>query len=92
MPKYVEVRHPGLGSTARVPAGAARALVREGGWQYTDPSSVISTEDSNIAEVLTQVGDDPVKARAALDAEKAGKNRSTLTSKLAEIVGATPED
>jgi hypothetical protein len=38
-----------------------------------------------IAEVLAWVGDDPGRARAALDAERAGQNRSTLINQLEAI-------
>ena len=92
MPRpLVEVHHPGLDVTVARPASTARALVREGGWRYVDPSAVAPTVDHTIAEVLAQVGDDPVKAQTALDAELAGKNRKTLTVKLAEIVGDEKE-
>lgn len=89
--RFVEVRNPTLDVTVSRPTSTAAALVAAG-WEYVTPSEVVPTDDSTIAEVLAQVGDDPTKAQAALDAEKAGKNRSTLTSKLAEIVGATQED
>lgn len=38
-----------------------------------------------VDEVLAEVGDDPEKAKAAIESEKAGKNRSTLLSKLEGI-------
>lgn len=37
------------------------------------------------AEVLLWVDDDPARAQAALDAERAGQNRSTLIAKLESI-------
>jgi hypothetical protein len=37
--------------------------------------------------VLAEVGDDPAKAQAAIEAESAGKGRKTLLRRLAEIVG-----
>src|SRR5262245_54346419 len=41
--------------------------------------------DGTIAEVLDWVGDDPVRANAALHAEYAGQNRSTLITRLEAI-------
>lgn len=47
-----------------------------------DPAS------GTISEILANVGDDPVKAQAALDAENAtGSPRATLVSKLEAIIG-----
>lgn len=55
--------------------------------QAPDPSA------GNVQDVLDQVGDDPEKARAALDAEQASdKPRVTLVAKLEAIAGpAEPE-
>lgn len=39
----------------------------------------------NVDDVLAWVGDDPDKADRALDAERAGKNRTTLVSSLESI-------
>jgi hypothetical protein len=44
-----------------------------------------------IQDVLDWVGDDPTRAQAALDAERAGANRSTLIDKLAAIAAAPQE-
>lgn len=44
--------------------------------------------DGSIAEVQAWVGDDWVKAERALDAERAGKNRSGLVSWLEKVVSA----
>ena len=43
-----------------------------------------------VEEILASVGDDPAKAAAALEAEKAGKNRKTLVEPLTAIVEANP--
>lgn len=62
------------------------ARVGDQGWRAVDPGQVIeTTSDDNIADILGEVGDDPVKAEAALKIEKAGKNRSTLVAKLKAI-------
>jgi hypothetical protein len=37
------------------------------------------------AEVLAWVGDDPGRARAALDAERAGQQRNTLIAELVRL-------
>jgi hypothetical protein len=47
-----------------------------------------TTDERTVAEVLADVGDDPDLARAALDAETAGRNRSTLTAQLEHIIAA----
>lgn len=52
----------------------------------------MSAPQGTIAEVLDWVGNDPARAREALDAEYAGPNRSTLISQLEAIASATQED
>lgn len=47
-----------------------------------------TTEEKTVAEVLADVGDDLALAQAALDAEFAGRNRSTLTAQLEHIIAA----
>lgn len=51
------------------------------------PMDVDTTDIANhtVSEVLAWVGDNPDRARQALDAEKADRNRVTLTSKLRRI-------
>jgi hypothetical protein len=44
--------------------------------------------EGTIAEVLDWVGDDPARAREALDAEYDGQNRSTLIAQLEAIADA----
>lgn len=62
------------------------AEVTEQGWRAVDPTQVVeTTADDNVDTILGEVGDDPVKAAAALKIEKAGKNRTTLVSKLKTI-------
>lgn len=73
------------GRTARMTT-ARLAQIADRGWRALDPSKVVDTSsDDNIATILDSVGDDPVKAAAALEIEKAGKNRSTLVPKLEAI-------
>lgn len=73
------------GRTARMTTGRL-AKVADQGWRPLDPTKVIETStDDNIDTILGEVGDDPVKAQAALAIERDGKNRSTLVSKLEAI-------
>ena len=45
----------------------------------------MTVPEGTAAEVLAWVGDDPARAQAALEAEEAGQQRSTLISKLETI-------
>lgn len=45
----------------------------------------VEVPEGSIKEVLTWVGDDAEKAKAALEAEEKGENRKTLVTKLKEI-------
>jgi hypothetical protein len=49
-------------------------------------TEVPTAPEGSVKDVLAWVGDDPEKAQAALDAEKAGEQRSTLISKLENII------
>ena len=42
--------------------------------------------DGNVGQVLDWVGDDPERARQALDAETAGKNRAGITGPLGKLL------
>lgn len=60
--------------------------------RVANPEGVVHNPDQAvIAEILAEVGDDPVKAQVALDAEQAGKNRVTLVSSLEAIVASAGE-
>lgn len=48
-----------------------------------------SAKEATVDEVLADVGTDKDKAKAAIEAEKAGKNRSTLLTKLQAVVDAS---
>lgn len=43
--------------------------------------------EGTVAEVLDWVGEDPERARQALEAERAGQQRTTLTSQLEALTG-----
>jgi hypothetical protein len=57
--------------------------------RVTDAAKAAAGGDGRtVDEVLADVGDDPDAARAALDAERAGRNRVSLVKKLTEIAEA----
>lgn len=87
MSDFVEVHHPTTGQTAKVPRGFLPYSL-ERGWKV-EKSDVIEDDDRTVSDVLNSVGDDPVKARAALAVEQAGKQRTTLIDQLVSI--ANPE-
>jgi hypothetical protein len=62
----------------------AGSLDRNGDGEPDGPTVDVS---GSVKTVLADVGDDQAKAQAALDAEQAGQNRTTLVSKLQAIVG-----
>lgn len=87
-----------------VPASAdpadVKRLVREG---YLEKVTVVepvaqpapapeTSAEGTIKDVLAAVGEDPTKAAAALETEKAGENRTTLVSKLEAIVASGTGD
>jgi hypothetical protein len=49
------------------------------------PKAPEPVKSDRVEDVLAEVGDDPEKAAAALAAERDGKNRTTLVSKLESI-------
>lgn len=49
-----------------------------------------AAKSATVEEVLAGVGDDPAAAAVALEQEKAGKNRTTLVSKLEAIANPSP--
>jgi hypothetical protein len=79
----VQIIHDELGQTATVQRSSLHAWAKTG-WHPSDPAEVIST-DGNVADVLAEVGDDSTKAQAAIEVEKAGKNRSRLLTQLQTI-------
>jgi hypothetical protein len=76
---------------AVVPAGLnderCKQLAKEGMLAKVDtPTDSSSGSSDKVDDILADVGEDPEKAAAALETEKAGKNRTTLVSKLEAIV------
>lgn len=67
-----------------------KQLAKEGMLEKVDateqPADGGSDKPATVEEILAAVGDDKAKAQAALDEEKAGKNRKTLVDKLAAVV------
>lgn len=82
---WVEMVHPGSGGRQLLPNnGPALAGAREAGWVTAAEAAdaAVETEGLTVREVLEAVDGDPVKAAAALAAERAGKNRTSLISAL----------
>lgn len=57
--------------------------------EVDDPAAADSGKEPTVDEVLAEVGTDKAKAAAAIETEKAGKNRTTLLSKLQAVVDAS---
>jgi len=81
---------------ATVPEGwndsRAKQLVKEGMLEKgsapkAEPEQA-SPKPDTVEGILAEVGDDKEKASAALEAEVAGKNRSTLVKALEDILAA----
>jgi multidrug resistance efflux pump len=53
---------------------------------YEAPSESEDVPQGSVEEIKTWAGDDPERAQRALDAERAGQNRSTLVAHLEGIV------
>jgi hypothetical protein len=49
-------------------------------------------QGGTVAEVLADVGDDPDKAQAALEAEQAGKQRVSLMNALSKVIDRHGQD
>lgn len=64
------------------------AAVQSDGWRLYDPASVSPSTSASVRHILAAVGNDPVKAAAALDLERSDRNRPTLIKKLAAIADA----
>lgn len=84
--QFIRCKAEGVEGTALRPA-AALAAGKFPLWEPVDRAEMPSTAvDGTVDEVLATVGDDPIKAAAALDAERAGKNRKGLVEPLTAIV------
>jgi hypothetical protein len=80
--------HPNLPASppVEVPETAFRDVWRHRDWvEFSEDAPAV--EDMTVPEAVKAVGDDPAKARAALRAEKTGRDRATLTSQLEQIAG-----
>lgn len=53
-------------------------------WYRRLDSPTVSVPDGSVAEVIAWVGDDDRRRQAALNAERAGKNRTTLLRALSD--------
>lgn len=82
--KFVRCRHPEVEGEATLPVSALPHLP---GWEPIDPTDVVSTATATVTQVLADVGDDPVKAAAALEAERSStKPRKSLVEGLSRIL------
>lgn len=82
--KFVRARHPQVDAEALLPVSAL-ALHARAGWEPVEVAEVVDT-DRTVPQVLAEVGDDPVKAAAALEVEQASDSpRSTLVERLTRI-------
>lgn len=90
MANFILARHEGLGVEKTLPASALRHL---DGWVPVEPEQVVpAVTERTVASVLAEVGDDPVKAAAALEAERSGKNRKGLVEPLTTIADRQTEE
>lgn len=82
--KYILAKYDGVEGEALLPESAFPYMP---GWVPVDPDvKVPSLVDGTIPQVLDEVGDDPAKAAAALEAERAGKKRTTLVDALSDVI------
>jgi hypothetical protein len=89
MPEFIRARHAGVEGEALLPTTAFRHMP---GWEPVEEGvHVPSLADGTVTQVLDAVGDDPVRAAAALEAERAGKRRTTLVERLSEIANQDQE-
>lgn len=84
MATFVDAYNKALDVTRRLPVGALAAM---DGWEPVNPADVIPAAlDSNVKEITDAVGNDPVKAAAALAVENEKDNpRVTLVAALTRI-------
>ncbi len=84
----MKIVHPDLpGQTGDVAESAYHEVLRHHGWQPAPaPAEAPDVDGLTVAEVLNEVGDDPAKAAAALDAERDSRDRTTLVAALEQIV------
>lgn len=90
----MRIYHPETQQSAEVDEDAFRLVYQVRGW--VDASTVVPDDapeaiaahatSLTVSDALDEVGDDPVLAAAALETERAGRNRKTLVSALEQIV------
>lgn len=86
----MRIVHPNLpDQVADVPDSVYTNVLRHHDW--TPAPDPLDTGDKTVAEVLAEVSDDPAKAAAALESERSGRERSTLTEALTRIAGTPPQ-
>jgi hypothetical protein len=86
---FVRCTHPDVEAEAVLPVSALRLLP---GWDPVEPAEVVDTAQT-VPQVLAEVGDDPVKAAAALEAEQAtNKPRKSLVEGLSSITAPHKEN
>jgi hypothetical protein len=80
--------HPDLPDSppVEVPEAAFRDVWRHREW-VAFSAEAPPVEDMTVTEAVEAVADDPAVARAALRRERQGRDRTTLTSQLAQIAG-----
>jgi hypothetical protein len=101
----VWITHPDLpGSRQEVPESVLERVLGPRGWEEAPSPEELDrqverarldlqeTTAEKVDDVLAAVGDDPVKAEAALDAERDGKGRKTLIAALERIVNPEQGD
>lgn len=83
----IQVVHGGL-LPAETTSEALDNLIELGYVEVDEEPEPEDQGSDKVADVLDAVGDDKAKAAEALEAEKAGKNRPTLLSKLQAVIDA----
>ncbi len=89
--RFVKMRHPDVQDEIEVRESAVGEHANAG-WQTVEElqASAVAADEMTAAQVLEQVGSDPAKARSALDAERAGKQRVTLLRDLERLSAEQP--
>ncbi len=91
--RLVKMRHPDVQDEIEV-LEVAVGQHANAGWQTVEElqSNAVAADEMTAAQVLEQVGSDSVKARAALDVERAGKQRVTLLRDLERLAADQTAD
>jgi hypothetical protein len=88
MGKFV---HPGIPACPVIEAADEwyQLVGADLGWLPAQPA--VAVDKMTVAEVIDAVGDDPALAAASLAAERADRDRVTLTDQLA-VTATTPQE